>query len=433
MVKRVYFHIDEVARDSVVAANLKRVLAARGIELVYGNRPSSRFLPRVCPFDALVLPTVQFVQAVAPDPTAPMPPMIVLPTEGIGGIPEDPKRAALKFLGDPFMAGDRRWVEKVAAFCLWGKQQLIGFEQFAPHLADRCHVIGHPRFDRRCLPRPRPRAASGDGTVRIGLLTRYSMLNPFDGRTALTYVHSARRSKFHHIQLQPDPTLDIEDLYFTNVSDLRVTFDLIDRLDPQRHRVALRIHPREDRTHWEALAAAQRLPISIAPWDQPFIHWLEEVDWMVAPPSTSFYDAFVMGKPVVCIDRIAPKRKAHVLPLSDDSSRIIDYTFRPKSLDELMALIARPPAGPVELSAPVATLLANDAHYPECGRSLDALADVCELVMRAHPVEQRASESLRYGLLTAVDGLRQRRMVDQGAWFRLDRGRRRWIDGLAAV
>jgi hypothetical protein len=38
MPKTIYFHIDEIARDAVVAANLRAVLASRGVDLVYGNR-----------------------------------------------------------------------------------------------------------------------------------------------------------------------------------------------------------------------------------------------------------------------------------------------------------------------------------------------------------------------------------------------------------
>jgi hypothetical protein len=54
MPKVVYFNIDEVGRDAVVAANLKKALQRHGVELEYGNRMRSALLKDNCPFDALI-------------------------------------------------------------------------------------------------------------------------------------------------------------------------------------------------------------------------------------------------------------------------------------------------------------------------------------------------------------------------------------------
>jgi surface carbohydrate biosynthesis protein len=383
-----------------------------------------------CPFDAVILPGLIFVVAYDPDPATPTPPIIVLPTEGIGGIPDNPQRAALKFIGPKFMAGDHRWAEKVAAYCLWGKQQLIGFEQYAPKLVDRCFIIGHPRFDRRCIAHP-PACRRTDERVRIGIVTRFPLINPFDRRSNLMTIRNSRRSTYHHLQ-QAGSILDIEDLYFTQVSDLRVVFDVIDRLDPARHELLLRVHPREDRTVWEEIVDQYSLPVAIAPWDQPFIHWLDNVDWLVAPPSTSFYDSFFMRKPAICLDAIEPRRKDHILRISDDTSRILEYALRPRTLDELLTIVSRKPTGPLDLPQGVIDLLAHDANYPACLNALDALADVCVRVLKKAPVRTSPLDQLIFRTIALRYKLGRRRFPDQGSSFRLDRKRCHWIDSLAA-
>ena len=42
--KYVYFHIDELNRDSVVASALKKELAEKGVKLIYGCRLYSYYL-----------------------------------------------------------------------------------------------------------------------------------------------------------------------------------------------------------------------------------------------------------------------------------------------------------------------------------------------------------------------------------------------------
>ena len=100
MKKSIYFHIDEVARDSIVAANLKVILKEHGINLVYGNRLHSRFLKRTNPFDAIILTGPFLVEPYFPDPDKIKVPIICLPTEGIGAIKcWNYQRLIIHFLG----------------------------------------------------------------------------------------------------------------------------------------------------------------------------------------------------------------------------------------------------------------------------------------------------------------------------------------------
>ena len=58
----IYFHIDEMNRDAIVASALKKELKARGHKLTYGNRIyTSRLLDNYYfLFDVIILPRVLF-------------------------------------------------------------------------------------------------------------------------------------------------------------------------------------------------------------------------------------------------------------------------------------------------------------------------------------------------------------------------------------
>ncbi|MBF0249324.1 MAG: hypothetical protein HQL35_01710 [Alphaproteobacteria bacterium] len=429
--KRIFFLIDEVSRDAVVAASLKAILAKRGVDLVYGNRPRAGLFKRAMPFDAIILPSLVVLESLFPDPDADLPPLIVLPGEGIGGIPENPQRAALKFLGFRFMKGDDRWARKVSAYCLWGRQQRRGFEEFSPHLLDHCHVIGHPRYDKRCSKNAR-QLEPGDGRIRLGFLTRFSLINPFDRRSNLVSIHDSRRSVYHHLQ-QEGCDLDAEDLWFTNVQDLRIFLDILENIDQDKFDAVVRVHPREDRTRWEEIIAEKNIGVRLAEWDEPLLHWQQKVDHLIAPPSTSFYDAFACGKSALCLGGLNPRRREHILPLSDDTSKILDYVPHPASLEELFDKVSvKPSSTPSPMPEEVRELLAKDADFPECHRSLDRLADVCMNVLeRPGRYRYGAGQKFVYDLLEKRQDFQMRGTVDQGSWFRLDKNRIEWIDNLA--
>ena len=431
MKRCVYFHIDEVARDAVVASALKAVLAKHGVDVVYGNRLTAGYAFKDGTFDAMVLPAVTFMESMIGNPDVQTSPIIILPTEGIGGIPEHPHRAALKFIGHKFMAGDLRWSKMVSAYCLWGQQQIIGFERFAPDLVERCHVIGHPRFDRRCLGVSNRRATTqlGDDRIKIGVLTRFYLTNPFDSRGNFSMLRRMRKKDYHHLQ-QEGSDLDVEDLFYTQAMDMRILFDFIDAIDPTRHRVILRVHPRENRQQWLNIIRELNLHIEIADWDKPFIHWVNDVDWIVSPPSTSFYDCLYLGKPVICTDKIISHRRNHVPPISDDTSQIIEYTYRPQSLAEMVSLVDEKPQDKQLIQSETKALLEHDAGYPGCLDSIERLAEVCLTVIKESSKKTTPLRRLEFQALSFQRWLKMRGVYEQGSIFRLDSTRQAWIDGL---
>ena len=62
--KKIYFHIDELSRDSITASAFNKVLKEHGAKIIYGNRrTSSLLLPHFCYlFDLIILPRPIFIK-----------------------------------------------------------------------------------------------------------------------------------------------------------------------------------------------------------------------------------------------------------------------------------------------------------------------------------------------------------------------------------
>lgn len=146
--KSVYFHIDEVARDAVVASALKKHLAKHGISLVYGNRRQIKLFRKLYipfPFDLAVFPNVDLVESTFRDVGKIDFPILVLPTETISGTQDTSNRLATHLLGSnrPDYSG-RAILDKITRFCLWGSSHLETLNNYAPLLAQRAIIVGHP-------------------------------------------------------------------------------------------------------------------------------------------------------------------------------------------------------------------------------------------------------------------------------------------------
>jgi surface carbohydrate biosynthesis protein len=440
MSRAVYFHIDEVARDAVVAANLRQTLKAHGVELVYGNRATTEFFPwsdDFSAFDLCVFPNLDLFQSICRHPDRLNTPIVILPTETVGGTSRNLDRVAAKYFGS-FSEECWAWSNKISAFCVWGPSHVKAFEAKGPQLLEKVHVVGHPRFDRRC--QIRGTMANRGPKIRVGIISRFVAINPFDRRSTLQVVYEGRKIPGHELPIfRLSPTLDVEDRVYTEIIDLRHVFEILDKLDPERHEVVLRGHPRENRTTWETLIARNGIRVKMAPWDEPYMHWLHTLDYVVGPVSTSFYDCMVVGKKPICTIDIEPKRQSHILAGGDDENLILNHVVRPKSIEELVRMVSEKPSSePMDLPPDLVDLLHQESNYPDCATSIDRIARVCLNVLQttAHQRSPRGVARWKYELFAAgqaqIGHIRDYNKPEQSALFTLDRRRKRWIDALAS-
>ena len=80
----VYFHIDELSRDAIVASALREELKKVGGKLIYGNRATTRRLRHFNIFDVVILPGIDYYMGAYPDPNHLPDNIVILPTEAVG-------------------------------------------------------------------------------------------------------------------------------------------------------------------------------------------------------------------------------------------------------------------------------------------------------------------------------------------------------------
>jgi surface carbohydrate biosynthesis protein len=376
---RIYFHIDELGRDAVVASALKKYFNDRGASLWYGNRVDSRALKFHNPFDALIFPSVDLLfahlgaESVGTNNSL----IFILPTESVSGNEDTQNRLKTHLFGVKYAIENNSDVlKKIDKFFLWGEGHLRIMTEASPGAAHKFTIIGHPRHDKLCLGNKN--ADSMIKQKQIGLVTRFDLINIFDDRHNFEQIF-LNKSIGREYQYWYEEGLDAEDHYYCAVQDLRLFFEIINRMDKDANKINIRVHPRENYDNWQKLIIKHNLNVHLSSRWEPFAHWIKSQDYIIAPPSTSFYDCAVLGKSAISIGKISGKRVLHQARNSDDFDPIFEYFPQPESLDELFDLVSSKPV-PVrlDLSTRLKELLSQEVGYPGSKNSLEQL---CEEVL----------------------------------------------------
>jgi hypothetical protein len=430
----IYFHIDELARDSVVGSALKREFAACGGRVVYGNRFTSDYiLKHLCPFDVIILPSLLHFYGAFPNAAALPSNVFILQSEAIGQATGTLKRLNGKYFGDD-PSKYAPWHKAVRGYLLWGPAHLNAFQEYYPEYLPKCRVVGHPRLSARCKGKPVQRT---DTRPVIGFVSRFTLLSPFDARTPFESVASSWRfGKNTKPIYEGSPDKDVEDLFYTEAIDFRIMLQIIMTLDPANYRISVRPHPRENRMGWQHLAHKLGLNITVSKWDVPFSQWLQEVDRIVTPPSTGLYDMFFHGHRPIVIDKIVPSRSDHILAQSDDRNQILNGICRPESVNEVLHIIesGNIPSPPEN----VGLCLREQVGAEIADQSTsNIVASIRELYSNREVPPRRFGVVHAWLFLTAllmeVKEIKARLQgrVEQSASFNLTIRRGRWIDALS--
>jgi surface carbohydrate biosynthesis protein len=377
--KFAYFHIDEFTRDSIVAASLKNKLKIFGVHLVYGNRRLSLLLKRF-PFllnfcDCLIFPSVDLYRDYFNDSFQIKSKVFILPSESISGTENMYKRLMIHLLGHKFSENiNRQLFHNIEKFFLWGKSHEKMLINAFPELKSKIITVGHPRYDDNCLKKMR---LLKKNKIRIGLISRFDKINIFDSRSNLELIYSNRKIPGKELLYFQSLNTNIEDDYHNSVLDLRVFMEIIDRLDANKYDVVLRIHPRENRNNWIKLIKSNNINISLSNYEEPFSHWLNDIDLVITPPSTCLYDCMLVGTNAILIDRVVKSRINHANETSDDFDPIFNYFTRPESMDQLMISISNYRniiKSDPKIDGNLFRLLEDELNYPHHNNSLDLVS-----------------------------------------------------------
>jgi len=384
----IYFHIDELNRDAIVASALKKKFAQKGHRLIYGNRVLNRLLKYFhSAFDIIILPRPHFLYDTWGENWMSWKTrFIMLSTESLGIICKDHHVMARTLLEKDYFEGKRKYIDRIDSFCYWGKKQLRAIEDYAPELLEKCHVVGHPRHDQLCVNGLK---SIGRNNIqkhkRIGIITRAVALNdyfnrsPLDGYTTLfdphfQYEYFNKKTGEHLVskrtQTKPGDTIAVQAI------DVQNTLLLINSLTKEGYQVSVRFHPKENIDVWRDILNRCNLKADISDTKFPILKWLQDFNYIIGPPSTSFYDAAMLGVIPVSTCSLDPRRSQFIGELWEDNNRLMEHIYKPKSIASLLNYIEEENRNFV--SPEVKSILKEEADFPECRKSLDKVVEVCE-------------------------------------------------------
>ena len=176
---------------------------------------------------------------------------------------------------------------------VWGKKILEEFKKFAPQLKrSHIHVVGNPKLD---LVRFLPEHLKTTHTkASVGVVCRFPTLNDYEGRSLLRTL--------------PNP--GNVDRVVVQVRSFGATIDVVRAILAHTEcHISFRPHPGEQiesyqeyLSKWFDEGDLQR--VSVDP-SLDFPAWAVKQQALLSPSSTSFLEAYLLGIPVINLDRIA--------------------------------------------------------------------------------------------------------------------------------
>jgi len=112
----------------------------------------------------------------------------------------------------------------------------------------------------------------------------------------------------------------------------------------------------------------------------PIQDFLNKIDFVIGPPSTSFYDALMFGVEPISICSLEKKRNFFVGSVADDNSKLIKIIFKPKSINEILVYISRNKI--FKMNKKLIYILKEQMNYPNCNNSLKKLVSNIEALIK---------------------------------------------------
>jgi hypothetical protein len=387
----IYFHIDELNRDAITASILKKKLKERGHYLIYGNRITMRLLNYFHNFiDVIIMPRPHFLydnfkeKWLFWDSK-----FITISTESLGIITTEKELMAKTLLEREYFEDNKQYVNRIDAFCVWGKRQLIAIEEFAAEVRDKFYFVGHPRYDNQCLKNSHFNSKKKKiSKIQIGIISRSNALNDYYKRTTLesfseylsekiNYEYNNKKSGKMLLFKRPKPIEGTVCQSIDTVNIINIIKSLID-LD---YEINFRAHPKENLDVWQKMFGQYNLKIKFSKPEQPISYWLENLDYLIGPPSTAFYDAVINNVTPISIDQIDPRRKFFVTDFSEDNNSLMPHIFRPKNIEEIKEFIIQNKK--INITDKIKNIFSEEVGYPECQDSINNLIDVCEKISKS--------------------------------------------------
>lgn len=381
-VLRLYFHIDELSRDAVVASMIWNELKLRGHRIYLGNRFTTRILNKFpllfrYSFDAIVLPRVHFFDGFDSFQGV----KVVLYTECIGRAVSHQNRSLASYvlLDKSYVEGNSVSAELVDAFLCWGKTCIDFIDREHPRFRNKFKVVGHPRLDLRAYDK----APAIKKVVRVGIITRQCILNDSLLRTPKdAVINNVLNGSF--LYRDPQTLEEIEDQdnelperLYMEARELELYIRIIKALSEKDIDVEIRVHPREERNFWRVVIENNNLKATLCEWDAPFSHFLGRVNYVIGPASTSFYEALAASVTPILINKLDRRYAELSHVTSEDRNPLMQHIYSPCTIEELVQSIHTNSIR-VKSSNEVDAILNYEANYPASRNSGVKIVDALE-------------------------------------------------------
>jgi surface carbohydrate biosynthesis protein len=350
---------------------------------------------------------------------------------------------ARTLLEKEYFEGKRAYVDRIDAFCLWGKKQLQAIQDHASEISHKCYVVGHPRHDKNCIKQDSWEKSDQKNTKkRIGIITRAVGLNDYFNRTPLESFRILFDDHFKYeffnkvtgeklVSKRPQATP--AGVLVVQAIDLENSLKIMKKLCDEGNDVFIRIHPKESASNWRILLKNCDLPVEVSDEKMPISNWISKIDYLIGPPSTSFYDALMLGKTPISIGNLDSRRQASVGELWEDNNRLMTYVFKPNSIEELVDLVNK--GNSMQPNKEVMAILEEEANYPLCSNSLDKVVEIC-IASAVNPKNRKISLFLftRY-IFFQIWKLKSKitRREENSAMFTIGKAESNFIDSLCVM
>ena len=374
----VYFQIDELNRDTVVASALKKEFKKKGILLFYGNRLITNIIAKLkinFLFDKYILPSAFFAKFLDKNLRLKNNDINILFTEGNGAVLDGNERSSYHFFGcaKKDIAKNVPILKKFR-YLLFGKKSLKKCLQLCNSLKENFIIVGYPRADKSIVAISKKNKIR-DNLKRIGILTRQDILNPYDQRSPIKQLHNFSKINNPYWK-DEDKKLNVEDIYFLAANDLRVTIDLLYYLKSNNLSALLRPHPRENLNYWLEIKNKyfKNLNISLNP-SETIQEWFAKVDTVITFSSTAIYDALLCNKNIILLDDLNIKRRNHLLKVSDDQNMINNFLFKPKKISNINYYL-KSKKNPNLKNENIKKILKFECDFPNSMNSISKIVDL---------------------------------------------------------
>ena len=312
---RVVIRAFTLRRDAATALLLARQLDQRGCETIVA---SSRDFVRTMRYwkpDVAVINTVGQIPRCSE--LTPGAAIVMLPGEGAN---------AKKGCDAVRLANAPGAYERVERFLLWGEATVEFFRELLPDADHRkISLCGNPRLD---LVKYHPEllniAAEGK---TVGFIGRYHTINRYNAIPAIFSMQYPEKRKGVLLQLEN---------FFCMIT---LIHRIIEETD---FKISIRPHPLEAPEGYDFMddgPFAGRIEIDHS---LDLAAWTARQRLIVAPSSQSFYEAYILGVPIINIDRITNNAET-IRGLTPNAALSQFAGHGPATYDEAMELINRDP------------------------------------------------------------------------------------------